>query len=93
MSKAEKSDRPERNQDLRCQSGRQPKIQSSAMEETLQRIMEQNQQRLQISDLHFDKFPYASNLCLLEDKIQDRGLYLFTISYGSNAVDQRSGVG
>ena len=28
---------------------------------------------------------------MLEDKIQDRGLYLFTISYGSNAVDQRSG--
>ena len=32
--------------------------------------------------------PYASNLCLLEDKVQDRGMYLFTISYGSNAVDQ-----
>ena len=28
-----------------------------------------------------------------KDKIQDRGLYLFTISYGSNAMDQRSGVG
>ena len=41
----------------------------------------------------FWQVPYASNLCLLEDKIQDRGLYLFTISYGSDAVDQRSGVG
>ena len=41
----------------------------------------------------FWQVPHASNLCLLEDKIQDRGMYLFTISYGSNAVDQRSGVG
>ena len=52
-----------------------------------------DQQRLQISDLHFDKFPYSSYVFVLEDKIQDRGLYLFTISYGSNAVDQRRGVG
>ena len=37
--------------------------------------------------------PHTINVCLLEDKIQDRGVYLFTISYGSNAVDQRSGVG
>ena len=35
---------------------RQPEIQSSSVEETLQRIMEQTKQRLQISDLHFDKF-------------------------------------
>ena len=37
--------------------------------------------------------PYTSNLCLLEDKVQDRGMYLLTIFYGSNAMDQRSGVG
>ena len=30
-----------------------------------------DQQRLQISDLHFDKIPYTSHVCLLEDKIQD----------------------
>ena len=41
----------------------------------------------------FWQVPYASNLCLLEDKVQDRGMYLFTISYGSYAMDQRSGVG
>ena len=34
----------------------QPKIQSSSVEETLQRIMGADQQILQISDLHFDKF-------------------------------------
>ena len=41
----------------------------------------------------FRQVPYTSNLCLLEDKVQDRGMYLFTIPHGSNAMDQRSGVG
>ena len=41
MSTAEKSERPQQNQDLRCQSGPSAKIQSSSVEETLQRIMEQ----------------------------------------------------
>ena len=41
----------------------------------------------------FWQVPHASNLCLLEDKVQDRGMYLFTISYGSYAMDQRSWVG
>ena len=36
---------------------RQPKIQSSLVREIIQRIMGADQQRLQISDLHFDKFP------------------------------------
>ena len=52
-----------------------------------------DQQRLQISDLHFDKFPNPNNICLLEVKIQNWGMYLITISYGSYAMDQRSGVG
>ena len=39
------------------------------------------------------QIPYSNNIWLLEDKIQDWGMYLFTISYGSYAVDQRSGVG
>ena len=33
---------------------------------------------------------HASHVCLLEDKVQDRGMYLFTTSYGSCALDQRS---
>ena len=37
--------------------------------------------------------PHTNNVRLLEDKIQDWGMYLFTISYGSYAVDQRSGDG
>ena len=54
MSTAEKSGRPERDQDLRCQSlDRQPKIQSSSVEETIQRIMGQtnNDCRFRISTL------------------------------------------
>ena len=41
----------------------------------------------------FRQIPYTSYVCLLEDKIQDRGMYLFTIPYGSYAMDQRSGDG
>ena len=40
-STVEKSERQKQNQDLRCQSGPQPKIQSSSVEETLQRTMGQ----------------------------------------------------
>ena len=37
--------------------------------------------------------PHTSHVCLLIDKIQDWGMYLFTISYGSYPMDQRSGDG
>ena len=40
----------------------------------------------------FWQIHHASNIRLLEDQIQDWGMYLFTISYGRHAVDQRSGV-
>ena len=36
---------------------------------------------------------HANNICLLEDKIQDWGMYLPTFSCGSFVVDQRSGDG
>ena len=93
MSTAEKSGRPERDPDLRCQS--RPSAKNSVIFSggDSSKNYGADQQRLQISDLHFDKFPYTSHVCLLEDKIQDRGMYLFTISYGSHAMDQRSGVG
>ena len=41
----------------------------------------------------FRQIPYTSQVCLLEDKIQDWGMYLLTISYGSDAMDQWSGDG
>ena len=69
---------------------RQPKIQSSSVEETLQRIMGQTNHycRFRISIL-------TSSLCQqpLLAASQDRGMYLFTISYGNDAMDQGSGVG
>ena len=46
-------------------------------------------QRLQISDLHFDKFPYTFHALMWEDEIQDRSFCLFRISLGGNAVDQK----
>ena len=57
MSTAEKSGRPERDPDLRCQSG------PSATDSVIfsggdsSKNYGADQQRLQISDLHFDKFP------------------------------------
>ena len=91
MSTAEKSGRPERDQDLRCQSGPSAKDSVIFSGGDYSKNYGADQQRLQISDLHFDKFPTPATFA--EDKVQDRGLYLFTISYGSNAVHQRSGVG
>ena len=93
MSTAEKSGRPERDPDL-----------TMPVQTVSQRFSDLQWRRLfkelwgrptTIADFgsSFWQVPYASNLCLLEDKIQNRGMYLFTISYGSNAMDQGSGVG
>ena len=57
MSTAEKSDRPERNHDLRCQSGPSAKESVIFSGGDSSKNYAADQQRLQISDLHFDKFP------------------------------------
>ena len=57
MSTAEKSDRPERNQDQRCQSGPSAKDSVIFSGGDYSKNYGADQQRLQISDLHFDKFP------------------------------------
>ena len=89
----EKSERQEQNQDLRCQSG--PSAKDSVIFSGGDSLNNYgaDQQRLQISDLHFDKFPTPATFACWKIGFQDRGLYLFTISYGSNAVDQGCGVG
>ena len=56
MSTAEKSERPERDQDLRCQSGPSAKD-SVIFRGDYSKNYGADQQRLQISDLHFDKIP------------------------------------
>ena len=57
MSTAEKSERPEQNQDLRCQSGPSAKDSVIFSGGDSSKNYGADQQRLQILDLHFDKFP------------------------------------
>ena len=57
MSTAEKSERPERDSDLRCQSGPSAKDSVIFNGGDSSKNYGADQQRLQISDLHFDKFP------------------------------------
>ena len=71
MSTAEKIERPERDQDLRCQAGPSAKDSVIFSEGDSSKNYGADQQRMQISDLHFDKFLHSSSLCFLEDKIQD----------------------
>ena len=56
-STVEKSERQKQDQDLRCQSG--PSVKNSVIFSggDSPKNYEADQQRLQISDLHFDKFP------------------------------------
>ena len=56
MSTAEKSERPEQNQDLRCQSGPSAKDSVIFSGGDFSNNYGADQQRLQISDLLFDKF-------------------------------------
>ena len=56
MSAAEKSERPEQNQDLRCQYGPSAKDSVIFSGGDSSKNYGADQQRLQISDLHFDKF-------------------------------------
>ena len=71
MSRVEKSERPEQNRDLRCQSG--PSAKDSVIFSG-------------VSDLHFHKFPTTATFAL-EDEIHDRVMWLFTISHGKYAMD------
>ena len=57
MFTAEKSERPEQNQDLRCQSGPSAKDSIIFSGRDSLKNYGADQHRLQISDLHFDKFP------------------------------------
>ena len=56
-STVEKSERPEQNRNLRCQSGPSAKDSVILSGGDSSKSCGADQQRLQISDLHFDKFP------------------------------------
>ena len=94
-STVDKSERPEQNQnqDLRCQSGPSAKKSVIFSGGDSSKNYGADQQRLQISDLHFDNFPTPATFACWKIKVQDRGVYLVAISHGSDAMDQRSGVG
>ena len=55
-STVDKSERPEQNRDLRCQSGQSAKNSVIFSGGDSSKNYEADQQQLQISDLHFDKF-------------------------------------
>ena len=65
-SKVEKSERQEHDQDLRCRSG--PSAQDSVIFSggDSSKNYGVDQQRLQISDLHFDKFPTPATFAFLK---------------------------
>ena len=67
---------------------RRPEIQSSLVREDFQRNMGQTN-----NDCRLGQILHTSNVRLLEEKIHDWSMYLFTVSYGTYAVDQRSGTG
>ena len=72
---------------------RQPEIQSSPVREDVQKNCWSRPTTTADFRSSFWQRIRVSNVRLLEDKIRDWGMYLFTISYGSHAVGQRSGVG
>ena len=92
-SAVEKSERPEQNQDLRCQSGSSAQRFSHLQRRRLFKELWGRPTTTADFRSSFRQIPYTSNLCLLEDKVQDRGMYLFAIPYGSYAMGQRSGDG
>ena len=93
MSTAEKSGRPERDQDLRCQSGPSAKDSVIFSGGDYSKNYEADQQRLQISDLHYEKFPTPATFACWKIRFKTEVCYLFTISCGSDAMDQGRGVG
>ena len=92
-STVEKSERQEQNQDLRRQSG--PSAKDSVILIGGDSSKNYGGRPTTTADFgsSFRQIPYTSYVCLLEDKIQDRGMYLITMPHGSDAMDQRSGDG
>ena len=101
MSTAEKSDRPERNQDLRCQSGPSAKDSVIFSGGDYSKNYGADQQRLQISDLHFDKFPtpatfacwkirFKTEVCTCSQFPTDAMLWIKEVEMVDSADDLKS---
>ena len=93
MSTAEKSERPEQNQDLRCQSGPSAKDSVIFSGGDSSKNYGADQQRLQILDLHFDKFPTPATFACWKIRFKTEVCTCSQFPYESDAMDQRSGVG
>ena len=72
MSTAEKCERPEQNQDLRCQSGPSAKNSVIFSGGDSSKNYGADQQRLQIWDLHFDKFPTPATFACWKMRLRPR---------------------
>ena len=46
-----------------------------------------------ISEVQFEKVPYAVDIPLMENELQDRSVFRFGSRIGSNALDERSSRG
>ena len=90
-STAEKSERPEQNQDLRCKSGPSAKDSVIFIGGDYSKNYGADQQRLEISDLHFDKFPTPATFACW--KIRFKTEVSTCSRFRTEAMNQRSGVG
>ena len=92
-STVEKSESPTPVQDPRCQSGPSARNSFDPSEGRFFKELWGRPTKTADFGSSFWQIPNNSHVRLLEDKIQHWGMYLFTISYGSYALDQRSGDG
>ena len=85
------SERQEQNQDLRCQSG--PSAKDSVILSGGDSSMNYgaDQQRLQILDLHFDKFPTPATFASLKIRPKTEGCTCSQLP--TEAMDERNGNG
>ena len=93
MSTAEKSARQERDQDLRCQSGPSAKDSVIRSGGDSSNNYGADQQRLQISDLEFNKFHTPATFACWKIRFKIEVCICSQFSYGSYAMDKRSGDG
>ena len=92
-STVERSERQKEDQDLRCQSGPSAKNSVTFSGGDSSKNSGADQQRLQISDLHFDKFPTPATFACWKIRFKIEVCTCSQFSYGSYAMDQRSGDG
>ena len=81
---------PDTTLDPKCQSGPSAKNSFDPKEGRFSKNYGADQQRLQISDFHFDKFPTPTTFACWKIRFKTEVCTCSQISYGSYAMDQRS---